>query len=320
MKKFLVVGPAESAQYFCSDEYPGQIELDASVDIIGMHRVFPHLNIPLTYWTWSDPDASLEGLRVYISSKDETEFNKLPQIILPIYQKNLDMFRANCGTSPLEKDPSRQEERDFYHSALEWLDKLGKITWIKNAVNTKSIPHDHKIFKDPRLRFNGEHTYFGSVPFDGVSSRSNWAKENKFTSYMLPICHYLSATHVFCMGLDNVGIGINRTIPQSLNDPETIMSYLSKYPLWTRDWVGYHNMEIYSIVPDRFTPNNSVMEYVDIKDINNIKEVSVPVPFEVNPEIKDKLQNILENSDIRMHTRVKTKKHQYKQKWAKYQK
>ena len=184
MKKFLVVGPAQSAQYFAGSDYDGKIEIEGNTKIIGMHRVFPHLNIPLDYWTWSDPDAAIEGLRVYTTANTKPEFDKLPQIILPIYQKNLNMFRANCGTSPLEKDPSRQEDRDFYHSSLDWLDKIGKITWIENAVNTKTIPHDHKIFKDPRLRFNGEHTYFGSVPFDGVSSNSNWAKENKFTNYM----------------------------------------------------------------------------------------------------------------------------------------
>lgn len=320
MKKFLVVGPAESAQYFCSDEYPGQIELDANVEIIGMHRVFPHLNIPLTYWTWSDPDAAIEGLRVYTSTQTKPEFDKLPQIILPIYQKNLTLFRTNCGSSPLEKDASRQDDRDFYHSVLEWLDKMGKITWIENAVNTKMIPHDHKVFKDPIFRFNGEYTYFGTVPFDGKGSESNWAKENKFTAYMLPICHYLGATHVFCMGLDNVGRGINRTIPQSLNNPETILSYLSKYPFWTRDWVGYHNMEIYSVVPDRFTPNNSVMEYIDLKDINNVKGVEVPVPFEVNPEIKGKLAQIIKDADGRIQKKIKDKKHQYKSVWKKYKK
>ena len=319
MKKFLVVGPTESAQYFAGNDYDGKIEIEGNTKIIGMHRVFPNLNIPLDYWTWSDPDASLEGLRVYTSTQTKPEFDKLPQIILPIYQKNLDMFRANCGTSPLEKDPSRGEDRDFYHSSLEWLDKLGKITWIENAVNTKTIPHDHKIFKDPRLRFNGEYTYFGTVPFDGVGSLTNWAMENKFTNYMLPICHYLSATHVFCMGLDNVGTGINRTIPQALNKPEVILSYLSKYPFWTRDWVGYHNMEIYSVVPDRFTPNNSVMEYIDINDMNSV-EVSVPVPFEVNPDIKDKLQQILDTASDRIQKKVKKKKHQYKNTWARYRK
>lgn len=169
MKKFLVIGPSKSSQYFYDGEYPEQIKLDSNIKIIGIHRVFPHLNIKLDYWTWSDPDAAIDGLRIYTTNQTKECFFKLPQIILPIYQKSLDSFRNNCGTSPLLRNPKRQSDRNLYHNTIQMLDRMGKITWIENAISTKTIPTNHVLFKDPQLRFNNERTYFGSVPFEVTS-------------------------------------------------------------------------------------------------------------------------------------------------------
>lgn len=260
MKKVLAIGPAESAE-----ELSKQGLDTSSFDIVlGMHRVFPHLNIDLDLWTWADPDASIDGLTAFMENK-VIGLESMPNIILPWYFESLDKFKENCGTSPILK--ANKKIRSLYREAIDLLDQKNKIVWIKNAVNTKTIPPTSNVFSNPELRFNSNKTYFGSVPYDSSRSESNWATENKFTSFILPICHYLGATDVFALGFDNKGRGIKRTIPQSNNNPTTINKYLSKYPLWLDKWKKFHNINIYSVTPDKFTPNNTIMEYVNIENV-----------------------------------------------------
>lgn len=271
MKKFLVIGTGDSTIHQAT------IGMNVPNDVIkiGMHRVFPHLNkwsdLKLDYWTWSDPDASVDGLRIYMSKNHIiSNFKLLPQIVLPYYLKDLELFNINCGSSPLYKDEARDDDRKFYKKAIDTLDSAGKITWIDNAINTKTIPIDHDIYKNPGNRFKGENTYFGTVPFDGRHSESHWAQENKFTAYMLPIVHYLGATHVFCVGFDTFGKGMGRTFDFAHNNQRIILNYLSKYPKWTRDWVKYHNMDIYNVAEERFTPTSLVMQNTPFSEIGNI--------------------------------------------------
>ena len=287
MSKFLVIGTGDSAIHYTKID----IEIPDDIKTIGMHRAFPYfkenVGIELDYWTWSDPDASIDGLRVYMSTPKE-KLNKLPQIILPHYQKTLGSFSVNCGTSPLQKNSSRGAERKFYNNSVQYLDECGKIEWIENAISTKIIPKNHPVFTDPIVRFDGRNTYFGTVPFDGRHSDTHWAQENKFTSYMLPIVHYLGAEEVFCLGFDNAGRGIGRKVPFMRHNQRVILTYLSKYLKWTHDWVNYHKMQIYSVAEDNFTPNNFVMKYLPIKKISDV-EYELPEPFIVKDDELKKL-------------------------------
>ena len=282
MSKFLVIGTGDSAIHYTKMD----IKIGDHIKIIGMHRAFPYfreeVGLELDYWTWSDPDASLEGLRVYMSTPKE-KLDELPQIVLPYYQKTLGSFNVNCGTSPLQRNPKRGDERKFYNESVQYLDECGKIDWIENAINTKIIPIDHPVFTDPLVRFDGRNTYFGTVPFDGRDSWTQWAQENKFTSYMLPIVHYLGAMEVFCLGFDNAGLGIGRKVPFMRHNQRTILTYLSKYLKWTHDWVGYHKMNIYNLAEDNFTPNNFVMKYLPIGRMTDVK-YEVPQPFIVRDD------------------------------------
>lgn len=260
LKKVLAIGPGESAI-----ELSKQGLDTSSFDIVlGMHRVFPHLNVDLDFWTWADPDASIEGLTA-ILDMNPGNFENIPNIILPWYLDSIENFKQNCGSSPILK--ASNKIKDLYTNTIKILNESKKITWINNAINTKTISPASEIFSNPNLRFNSGITYFGSVPYDSVQSESNWSTENKFTSFILPICHYIGATHVYSLGFDNKGLGIKRKTPQSNNNPKTIKKYLSKYPLWLDKWKDIHNINIYSITPDKYTPNNSIMEYINIDNV-----------------------------------------------------
>lgn len=293
MKKFLVIGTGDSVIHYTKMD----IEIPHDIKIIGMHRAFPYFKenagIEFDYWTWSDPDASIDGLRIYMNTSNG-DFEKLPQIILPYYQKNLNLFDKNCGTSPLYVKRERAKDRVFYENSVKRLDELGKITWIENAINTKTIPTNHDVFTDASVRFNGKHTYFGSVPYDGRRSNTDWAQENKFTAYMLPIAHYLKATHVFCLGFDNCGKGILRKQQFLNHSPGRVLPLLLKYKKWTHDWVDYHKMNIFSVVEDKFSPNNLVMEYLPIDKIDEVKENEV-TPFLKWDNLKTRLTDNLKN-------------------------
>jgi hypothetical protein len=261
--KILTIGPGESTQWMFGR---GDLNIPDDIIILGMHRVFPHIkNVSLDYWTWGDPDASIEGLRCY----EKSDMGELPNIILPSYFEDIELFNANAGTSPINH--GGKNIISFYNNIVKKLKEENKLNIINNSFNTRILPITHEIYSNPQTRFNGESTYFGTVPFDGKHSESKWAQENKFTSLILPICHYLKATEVYCVGFDNMGTGIKRKIPQSHNNPTAIKEHLSKYSKWVQEWKEYHNMNIYSITPTSFTPNNSVMEYKSIEELGWIK-------------------------------------------------
>mgnify|MGYP003565385237 CR=1 FL=1 len=258
--RILAIGPGESTQWLFSRE---DVKIPEDVITIGMHRVFPYIkNIKLDYWTWGDPDAAIEGLRIFNTSKN---LENLPTVIIPSYMETVADFSANCGTSPLTFQ-RRVNDINLYNSTISKL-KGSKVKLVPNSYNTKTLGKSHKIFSKVEERFSRKNNYFGSVPFDGARSESNWAQENKFTNTILPICYYLGATEVYCIGFDNRGKGIKRSIPQSKNNPKIINNHLSKLRKWTVDWKDHHNMQIFSITPDRFTPNNTILDYISIEDL-----------------------------------------------------
>lgn len=258
--KILAIGPGESTQWLFNRK---DLDIPQDITLLGMHRVFPHIDIDLDYWTWADPDASIEGLKLYKGPE-----GSFPKVILPSYLINISSFSTNAGTSPIIK---QSKNSLLYDTNIEKLKENGKVEIIPNSKNTRILPKTHKIFTNPVERFKGDAYYFGTVPFDGRHSESKWARENKFTSLILPICHYLKATEVYCIGFDNRGTGIKRKIPQSHNNPNIIKEYLSKYLKWLEDWKEFHNINIYSITPDRFSPNNTVMDYRSVEDLGWIR-------------------------------------------------
>jgi hypothetical protein len=257
IKKFLALGPGESITSFVNSK----IELDDSISVIAMHNVFPKITAignRVDYWTWGDPHAVGTALADYEKLKP----GKRPKIIIPHWMMTLNEFTKSSGTTPMSR--ANGETKNTYHRVLESIKGTDELILIKNAVTTKSISKTHDIFQNPKNRFTGEFTYFNSAPFDAVHSGSNWTSENKFTSLILPICHYLGADEVYSLGFDNKGRGINptRTGTAPFND-----KIKGKYNLWTKVWQPYHNMKIYNLSPPKYSPNHTFMETVLLSEL-----------------------------------------------------
>jgi hypothetical protein len=255
-KRFLAIGPGPSAIEFLNSKP----ELESDIITIGLHRVYPLFNKSvgktLDYWTWGDPHGAVEGLSFF----EKAHSNDRPKIIVPFWMRTLSAFSKHSGTSPLTKGPKPNQET--YHRVLKYAEDLNQIHYIENAVTTKLIEKNHAVFSNLDLRFKGENTYFSSAPFDGVLSNSKWTQENKLTSIILPICHYLGAEEVYCIGFDNKGGGISRKILVPYND-----EIKRKVILWTKDWQPYHKMKIYNMSPSKHSPNSTFMETLPIESI-----------------------------------------------------
>ena len=259
-KQILAIGPGQStiqqAEYF---KY-----LDPSIATFGMHRVFPylkiHFNFDIDYWTWADPDAIFEGIEYLEANPDSV----VPKIIIPPWFKDIKSFRKFCGTTPVQRDFKKQE---IYK---KFLDKhYENIIFIDSSTTSKllTIRGQINLIEDPALRFSGDQTIFQSVRYDGSHSESNWAKENKFTSHMLPICHFLKASKVYCVGFDNQGTRISSHQELCWNDDSRILPQLEKFTIWSKKWKPHHNIDIISVAPDEFTRNNQYLPYQPLKDL-----------------------------------------------------
>jgi hypothetical protein len=44
---------------------------------------------------------------------------------------------------------------------------------------------------------------------------------------------------------------------------------MKKMHPWVNEWKEYHKMDIYSVAPDEFTPNNLILEYKPLKELLN---------------------------------------------------
>lgn len=258
--KILAIGPGQSTIELGHK----LVNLDKSIITLGLHRVYPYLkeefNIDIDYWTWGDPEAIGRGID-YIEANPQTN---IPKMIVPWWYRNIDDFSKMIGTSTLNNHPKRIEQ---YHNFLnEYSDK---VHYIENAYASRYLTENNQLslISNPEERFNNNKVILGTVPFDGKHSESNWAQENKFTTAILPISHYLKASEVYCLGFDNRGGRIDSHVPQSHNKPSIIKNYMSKLQPWVNEWVGYHNMSIYSVTPDKYTPNNQILKYKPLEEL-----------------------------------------------------
>tara|TARA_B110000977_G_scaffold52225_1_gene70997 strand:- start:1132 stop:1932 length:801 start_codon:yes stop_codon:yes gene_type:complete len=243
--------------------------LDQDIRTIGVHRVFPYIkevhDIDLDYWTWADPNAVTDGLD-YIEKNPNV---KVPHIIIPTWLKTLDRFNKEAGTSPINREPAKVKQ---YEEGVSKLYREGKLTFIEKSINSRVLTEQGEVetITNPEKRFDGNQIVFGTVPYDGRIAESQWGRENKFTFNIMPTATFMEAKEVYCLGFDNRGGRISSPPghdQMNHNNESIIRDYLNKFKPWSNEWKSYHGIDIYSVAPDKFTPNNTVLKYKQIEDL-----------------------------------------------------
>ena len=280
VKNLIIMGPGESLI-----DKAEEIKSLENTQILALQWVFPYshklFNFVPDFWTWGDPHGAIEGLQYILENHQEYPEIKSMKIILPhcvclTYQ----IFRNYFGTTPLGRGP---------HLWKNYLDLLAEVSSIIEVEKIKSTTTKN-IFLDPInnqdllgdthdteafIRFMKQ-PVFGTVKYDSdkvIGSINKWGLENKISSIMLPLAHYLGAKNVYCIGFDFIGARIydkSRSRHAWGNDitnlNENIKFSLSLVKKWL-EWKEYHDMEIYSIAENSASLLNLVVPYKNVSDI-----------------------------------------------------
>jgi hypothetical protein len=206
-----LIGPGETV-----NSHIDKILEDKDCKIFALQKVFPHCHIKYgiepDFWTWQDPHGSLEGMQYILNNKNK--FLKM-RLVLPKYVVGeRESFKQYCGTTAINTAKKWQD----YTSLLSKVREAGLRDIIVNSTTTKHIslyPFLNKDYyekeisgKDCYLRFALEKVIYGTVPFDSdrvMGIKYKWGLENKLSSVMFPLAHFLGAKEVYPVGFDFVG-------------------------------------------------------------------------------------------------------------------
>jgi len=271
----LLIGSAPSTIHFFKnsdqDQFKNKI---GDFKTLAFQAAFPSLTqmfeFDPDYWSWGDPDSAINGLQLINSYIKKGEISKVPKCIIPSFLENVDEFSYACSTSQIQR-PQNLNRKNIYESSVAQLILNNQLELIPNSFTMKSLILSGMPFPPPEDRFNDSRTLFHSVPFEGIAPGHKNTFESKLTSYALPIAHYLKAKNVYVLGFDHQGKGLNKSrltlyekefpMGKRIKAGERVFNIIK---LWCNDWVEYHGMNIYSIVPSALTRNNDYMKFIDI--------------------------------------------------------
>lgn len=280
MKNLILMGPGESLL-----DKIEEIKNLKNTNILGLQWVFPYTHklfgLAPDYWTWGDPHGATSGLKYILENHKEYPEIRDMKILIPHFAcSTYKDFRNYSGTTPLGRDLSLWDE---------YLDLLSKVSEILEVEKVKSTTTKN-IFLSPQSNrdflgnIHGEESYirfmqapiFGTVEYDGdrvLNSISKWGLENKVSSLMFPLAHYLNAENVYSIGFDFIGSRFyNKNLSRhawgrNVSDLNEKIKYsLSLVEKWI-EWKDYHNMEIYSLSEDSASLLNLVVPYKDVGEI-----------------------------------------------------
>ena len=225
--------------------------LTPDIKKLAFHRAFIYLKergIDIDYWTWTDPHAAESGLTWMIENPDA----KHPKIILPYWSRSLNDFLRFYNLNHAMRGV--RIENHFRMLNSESVKK--NVIFLDNAINSV---HQSDILSNDR--FTGKY-----VAFHTQEGKGEYKAENVFTRNLLPICHYLGATEVYNLGLDNQGKGIDKVVSQWKDQEFQIHQALEYFAQW-RKWDDKHGMKIYRCMEDRFTNIGDILPYKPLEDL-----------------------------------------------------
>jgi hypothetical protein len=276
--------------------YEKEVKELKSKDTLALQACFPHIYLNYgvipTYWTWGDPNGSIEGLN-YLNSLTAKELSKFKdmKILVPSHcNSSLKEFREYAGSTPLERQHIRHSHGAIEYAAgwknykflLKEIEDRGLSVQVINTTTTKYIknnPDSEPLLKNKKWlqerfgeRFKVNKAIFGTCEFDSESVIGNkfiWGLENKLSSIMFPMAQKLGAKKVFVLGFDHVGGRFYKTgdgrhpwndETQKKELDEVVAIPLKMVKIWA-DQKTSHNMKIYNVVEEPYTFLNRVLEY-----------------------------------------------------------
>lgn len=225
-------------------------------------------------WMWSDPHGALDGLRYIFESekikKNYNEKNKLtiliPEPLDSTYKQNRE-YSNYFGSSPVWRNMNLFYE---YYGLLDLLKNQKNLnfktfpTYTQKQMITK--PEETKectmANEEPEKRFSLSKPILGSFEYESDNSYLHiWGRENKVTSFVFPVMHYLGCKKLGVAGFD---FGGSRFFNQNVMHPFQTGNFNDPIykivNIWVKKWQKYHKMDIYSLVEKGESGLNDILE------------------------------------------------------------
>ena len=246
------IGVGESVRVY-QDKLKGIFENNKTITLHqGLHKIYQHYGLLPDYYTWGDPFASLHSLR-FLNSLDHPIQTEI--LILSTQTGSFSEFRKYHGTSNAKNHWSE------YLELIEILKSKGiKVTTIPTRTTKEKFPTLEE-------RFSKENIWFGTTPYGGDASEARSSAETKLTSLVFPLAHYLGLDTVKVLGFDCIGGRFYDPIdgvPQSPFSSREIPMLIENMDIW-ESWKHKHNLELISVVEDKYTVNNKAIKYEKLK-------------------------------------------------------
>lgn len=297
MKNLLLVGTAESTLKKWDDLE--RFSKDPNIEIMcysNSIELFLKKGIEPDYWFFVDPTSALDTLKLI--NNTYTINNKLKTKLLTIHhEKGIHVndtdtlnkyFAGDTVRLPLEYWVEFWKNLQGARTKIEEVQDL-KFTSIK-SINQfpEEFPQLASLGKNsrqPKLRFNNEEKIIifgnsGYPPAAGSSLKKIYGQgrahpyvnkekygfmhmtENKMTMVALPVCAFLEVENLYVVGFDSIG--------GRWDDPKNnagVFEDSSFQEFYLKEWLEwrkYTNMNIYSIVEDKYTILNNFIEFIPI--------------------------------------------------------
>lgn len=249
-----------------------EVRKQSSEKVLVLQEVFPncieYLDIVPDYWVSGDPNGYIEGFRYLLDNRNRDIANM--EILVPsFFTGDFELYRQYCGTTPLMK---KADGWSNFQDLLHRVENIFKVTFFR-AVSTKYIKLYSKQNWD---RFHGDDVIFGSVEFDNeivFGDRYKWGLENKLTSTVLPVCHYLKSTRVRLAGFDYTGPRFYSNDARHPWDSESQLQTKDKVLDFSlavlNEWLqleNVHGMKIFSATKNTQSLPNRFLQYLGDDD------------------------------------------------------
>ena len=249
--KLFAIGVGESVRAY-QDKLPYIFENYDTITVHnGLLKLYEHYGLFPTYYSWGDPFASLHSMRFLDNLKSPIH----TKIFIPDSQyTSYENYRKYHGTTRASANWG------------EYIDLINSL--INKGFNITLVPTKTTKIKFPSLedRFNKKGIWIGTVPYTGDSAEDRNALETKLTGLVLPLAYLLGYTELKVLGFDCIGGRFYDPIegvPQAPFKKEQLKYLLENLQIWN-SWKDYHNIDIISVVEDKYTINNQVLKYQSI--------------------------------------------------------